>query len=670
MSNPLPFRQVHLDFHTSELIPHVGRDFDKKQFQKALKLGNVNSITLFAKCHHGWSYYPTKVGAPHPQLERPDLLGDQIAACREIGVATPVYITVQWDERTAREHPEWRVMKADGGPGQEQLSAMWHPLCLSNKGVVDQIVGHAEEVIDTYHPEGFFFDIVLAWECVCPNCVARMKKTGRNPGLKADRLANHRDLILEYYRRVSSAVRAKDPQCRIYHNSHVAKGERERWQWFSHLELESLPTGGWGWDHFPLGARYAATLGMDYLGMSGKFHTTWGEFGGYKTEACLEYECAAMVAQGARCSIGDQLHPLGKMDEPTYQRLGKAYRRVEALEPYSLGATNVSDLAILAVESVLHRSSDGDAGAARVLLEAHQMFDIVDAEASFEKYKLLILPDEIVLEPKLAAKINAYVAAGGSLILSGTSGMNPAADSFVVDVGAKTTGQESPWNPDYIAALPALKATAPGARLVDSPFVVYERARMVKAAGGEVLAAVHEPYFNRTWDAFCSHQHAPAREERSTAYDAIVRKGRVIYFSHPIFTAYKKIGQPLLRDLVLAALELLLPQTRLTVTMPTSGRVTLQRQAAQKRTLVHLAYAQPALRGGGVAFTGGTPLPLEIVEDTVPLFDVACSLQMPTQPKGVRLALAGTKLPFTWDGSRAVFTVPRIDISETVVIEE
>ena len=33
------FRQVHLDFHTSEAIPAVGADFDKKQFVK--RVGKV-----------------------------------------------------------------------------------------------------------------------------------------------------------------------------------------------------------------------------------------------------------------------------------------------------------------------------------------------------------------------------------------------------------------------------------------------------------------------------------------------------------------------------------------------------------------------------------------------------------------------------------------------------
>ena len=49
------YRQVHLDFHTCGEIPGVGSRFDKAQFQRALRLGHVDSITLFSKCHHGYS---------------------------------------------------------------------------------------------------------------------------------------------------------------------------------------------------------------------------------------------------------------------------------------------------------------------------------------------------------------------------------------------------------------------------------------------------------------------------------------------------------------------------------------------------------------------------------------------------------------------------------------
>ena len=36
---PLRFRQIHLDFHTSEKIPGIGANFSKAQFQEMLKRG-------------------------------------------------------------------------------------------------------------------------------------------------------------------------------------------------------------------------------------------------------------------------------------------------------------------------------------------------------------------------------------------------------------------------------------------------------------------------------------------------------------------------------------------------------------------------------------------------------------------------------------------------------
>ena len=101
------FRQVHLDFHTSEKVPGIGSEFKKEQFQKALIEGHVDSITIFSKCHHGWAYHPSVANEIHPELNF-DLLGAQIEAAHEIGVKTPVYISAGFDEKTVRRHPEWR----------------------------------------------------------------------------------------------------------------------------------------------------------------------------------------------------------------------------------------------------------------------------------------------------------------------------------------------------------------------------------------------------------------------------------------------------------------------------------------------------------------------------------------------------------------------------------
>ena len=83
-----PWRQVHMDFHTSPLIPGVGASFDAELFASTLARAGVQSINLFAKCHHGMYYYPTRLGRMHPSLSF-DLLGAQVAACRSAGIRTP-----------------------------------------------------------------------------------------------------------------------------------------------------------------------------------------------------------------------------------------------------------------------------------------------------------------------------------------------------------------------------------------------------------------------------------------------------------------------------------------------------------------------------------------------------------------------------------------------------
>lgn len=60
MEKTLHYRQVHLDFHTSGLIPDIGAEFDPDEFAAAVEKAHVDSITCFARCHHGWLYYDSK----------------------------------------------------------------------------------------------------------------------------------------------------------------------------------------------------------------------------------------------------------------------------------------------------------------------------------------------------------------------------------------------------------------------------------------------------------------------------------------------------------------------------------------------------------------------------------------------------------------------------------
>ena len=113
ISSHLPFRQVHLDFHTSEAIPGIGSAFRPDEWAQTLREAHVNSVTCFSCCHHGWSYHPTRVGAMHPHLGF-NLLRAQIDAAHACGIRVPVYLTAGNNQRLAMEHPEWREITPDG----------------------------------------------------------------------------------------------------------------------------------------------------------------------------------------------------------------------------------------------------------------------------------------------------------------------------------------------------------------------------------------------------------------------------------------------------------------------------------------------------------------------------------------------------------------------------
>ena len=106
-------RCVHLDFHTSERIKGIGAAFDAEDFKRNLKIAGIDSISVFAKCHHGCFYYEDTKFFKHPHLCG-SLLDKQVQACKEIGVSTKIYISAGLDEHTAMEHPEWTFVDENG----------------------------------------------------------------------------------------------------------------------------------------------------------------------------------------------------------------------------------------------------------------------------------------------------------------------------------------------------------------------------------------------------------------------------------------------------------------------------------------------------------------------------------------------------------------------------
>ncbi|MBQ7095735.1 MAG: beta-galactosidase trimerization domain-containing protein [Clostridia bacterium] len=658
------YRQVHLDFHTSEKIGGIGEKFSKEQFQKALKLGHVDSITVFSKCHHGWAYHPSKANEMHPELKF-DLLKAQIEAAHEIGVKTPVYLSAGFDEKAAVVHKDWlRYSKEQMEAGEVSFEKPYYHLMCLNTPYLEYLLEQIKEVCENYDADGIFLDIVSPGnsKCYCESCRASMADMGLDYENPAD-VKKHGELVYaNYTKRVRETIDSVKPGLPVFHNGgHIGAGRRDLAKMNTHLELESLPTGGWGYDHFPKSAAYARTLGMEYLGMTGKFHKSWGEFGGFKHPNALRYEVALSAANGAKCSVGDQLAPNGLMDEATYHLIAAGYAPLEEREPWLKNAENVADIAIITNEAIRAyynseaedpaQPTGSDNGISRILLENQYLFNIIDLDVDFTAYKLLILPDNILLDDALTEKIKAYMEQGGKVLASFKSGMKTDESGFALDIGAKYECA-SEYKPTYIRPsfeLPALQ---------NSAYVVYKDCLKVEAEKGESLGIIEPPYFNRTAEHFCSHLHAPACGEKYG--DAIIKNGNLTYIAHQLFYEYATMGNVYVKEIVDHLIADLLGEDRsLKAALPAQGIATLMEDSEADRLIVHTLYASPVRRGKDT----------EIIEDIIPLYNIAVSVRADRAPKSVRLVPEGEELPFAYENGRVTFTIPKIDCWQMTEIQ-
>ena len=276
------------------------------------------------------------------------------------------------------------------------------------------------------------------------------------------------------------------------------------------------------------------------------------------------------------------------------------------------------------------------------------------------------------MDAELKEKLDAYLAQGGKLILSGESGQWRDRNEFAFDLGAEYGGL-SPFHPpatepirghDYILPEPEFRAD-----FVKSPQVMYARSHRIRVTSGSSLGQVFDPYFNRTWEHFCSHQHTPNRLEPS-GFDCGVRNGNILYFSHPVFRHYRSYGAVAYREFVVKAIRAHLGDSRtLETNLPSTARVSLTHQPAENRHILHLLYAPTVSRGGVIPLSGGTVSAgncVEVIEELPPLHDVEIVLGW--KANTARLVPAGTDIPLTEKQGKTTLRLKKFSCHQMIEI--
>lgn len=568
--NPLPpvnlqpyQRHIHLDFHTSPFIHDVGADFDAHHFAAQLAAAHVNSIAVFAKCHHGMCYYPTASGVQHPALKGHDLFGEMVEALKQRGIRTVAYTTVAWEEDVAHRFPQWRQMKKDGtfanvetsADGHTRQPAGWKFNNFLHPDYQDYFEAHLKEVLQ-YDIDGFFIDIVFyhpqaGWDeqsLALRRAYGWMEDTPENL-IHLEAEAQHR-----FCSRFTPLIAQYKPGASVFYNApnplfvEGREGIAKKSYWQTHYEIESLPSGMWGYYHFPRTARHLRHKGLHWSGMTGKFQKMWGDFGGIKPLAALEYECFRTQALGGANYIGDQLHPRGRLDEPTYQLIGTVFEQVARAEAFYEGSEAVPQIGVLCPNHpALDYETTGKSaeGVCLMLQELHYDFDMVDDTDDFSKYPLLILPDTVVVDAALAEKLNAYK---GKLLLSYRSGCNLHHQWQLTGVPVQPEGSADLY-PTYWEANAAAGWPDWGQR------VFYQQGMNYRPTGDATIFINRVlPYFKRTDLTYCSHFQAPPHKT-DEQYPAVLGGENWVLFADPVFREYRQAGNVFVRDMVGHAIE-------------------------------------------------------------------------------------------------------------------
>ena len=659
----VPKWALFFDFHTMPANPDVGRAFDLDAITDWFKECGADYVVFPARCNLGTAYYPTKLGIPHAAMTR-DLFGDLVQACHAKGIAISAYINVGLSHEEAYRQREWTVLRADGRSYTEPFGASFFRQMCYNTGYADHVAGMAREVVEWYGVDGFFFDCFHTQPCIGRECMERMKAEGVD-WTNAEQLNdfNYRKM-LAMGRKLSETVRAVKPDLLIYFNGIDYAAQKELG---SYLELECLPQGGWGYELLPMISRYMRTLGKPVLNMTGRFQKSWGDFGGVRTVASVEYDCIYGIANAVPPTIGDHFHPRGDLNRAVMALDREVYARLRPLQPWIEGAVPVVEMAnVMTSDYPGYGWAGGDRpqkkalatqavkSATRVLCELKMQFDNVTDAVPWDTYKVLVLPDEIEVTPALAQRLQAHLERGGAILSSGISGLRPDRTGFALDAWGLDYQGEDPFDPAYIEFASGFTAGMP-----DMPVTLYERGTAVTARPGtEVLATITAPYYSNIWDGRHGFRYTPP--DKDTGRPAVTVHGRVAHVSHPVFRTYFNSGALPMRQIVANLLARLLPEPLIRAPgAPAFTRITVTSQPGRRMVYV-LAYL-PEARGAGI----------NMIEEPLELHEVTVSLRLDGRvPKRAYLAPTGDAVPCRVQGSYATVTLPQVRGWAVVVFEE
>ncbi len=635
----------HFDFHSHRSV-RIGHRSDYPGVAAALKDAGVEEIIAFAKCHNGFSYYPTRLSTPHP-LMKEDVFGGLVRACRHEGISPLAYVSFGIDGEAARKHPDWAQVHANG----PALSPDWFiSVCPFTAYTDELMLPQIEEIIKAYRPDGFFFDTMGSLRtCYCDVCrrdfraahgqeIPRDEPDPNWPAYGAFRRTRGLALI----ERVGRFIQQRLPGARVGFNQIGSAPYPEKMPAsITRLTLDP-PTYGPQSRSMGFCAAYGASADRPADVMPTIFNQGWGDWS-LATARRMEKVAAAAWARNVRLYMGDRLHPEGRLDATTATALRqmKDIRRRMAAEFPPDSALPDDEVLILHSRSTVYGEdlrhfalNLGDRlaplhGAHRLLGDAGTSLGVCAEaflSARLRGIGLIVLPEIPALDPDTDAVLRLYVENGGRvLIAGGIPRVNGAPMNWL-----GVSRAETPWQDHiYLPAWPAMSHTL--------PVLARGAFHRLTLAGAEGIVPAIQPY-DLAYGVRMGWGICPPAAEPSP-HPALTRfrygRGEVWYLEARLCSDYAAGGNWQQVEWAAGLIEQVLPAPRAALS-GAPGNVELVCRRAPDRTWAIL------INHGGEEYFGprGWPRALE----AQPPYDLALKLRDARKP--LRVTCNGADVRF------------------------
>ncbi len=646
----------HFDFHSHKSV-RIGHDPDFAGTAAALKDAGVDEVITFAKCHTGFSYFPTKVGTPHPRMKA-DVLGGMIKACRKEGIRVFAYLSFGIDGEAGRKRREWAQVYADGADYSDQSFINVCPFT----GYTDELMlPHIDEIARKYRPDGFWFDTMGALGvCYCECCQREFRE---KHGLEIPRAqkesswpiygAFRRERGLALLERVGRFIHQRIPKAVVGFNQIGSAPYPEKMP--RDITRLTLDPATYGHQSRGMGfcAAYAANADRPAEVMPTIFNQGWGDWS-VSTAQRMEKVAAACWAHKVRLFMGDRLRPEGRLDGATLQAVKSFTELRQRLTPLFPPDASKADDEVLVVhsKSVVYGEDMREfamdprvrlgplQGAHSILVDCGASFSIVSdlfLNAKLKRAGLVVLPELPAIEPQAHAALKRYVKGGGKLLVVGRipNVRGKPMDWLGVSRAAK------PWQDHiWLSAWPGMSQ--------ELPVLVRGEFRKVTLRGAQTMVRAIQPY-DLAYGIRFGWGIGPASKRPSKQAALAMRKfgkGEVWYLEAPLFSDYFSGGNWQQIEWMYGLLEQIQPKARARLHQP-AGNVELVMRRSPKSTWAVL------VNHGGEEFAAGK-LPWSRALAPSPAYPVTVELRDRRSPK--RVTCNGAECPFERRG--AVLHVP------------